>query len=82
MLSPIVTPITDSDLTLDVLYYTMPHVPCKLEVKDVHRPAVLLFSCILKEVGSLLFILCAHSEKKNLKIWIQPFSVQSLQEGV
>ena len=62
-------------LTLDVLYHTMPHTPCRFEVNDVHS-----IQC-LKDVRVLLSILRRWQEKQSdvqTRIW--PFSVQSVQK--
>ena len=67
----------NAPLTLDVLYHTMPHTPCRFEVNDVHSLQR------LKDMVVLLSILSRQLEKQfdvQTRIW--PVSVQSLQEGV
>ena len=73
-----------TELALDVLYHTMPHMPCRFEVRYCIACGA-LFRHILKEVR-----VCFSSfvcNKKNflhmdVQIRIQPVSVQPLHEGV
>ena len=38
-------------LTLDVLYHTMPHTPCRFEVNDVHSLMSYTTPCHTRRVG-------------------------------